>query len=45
MNGIVKSMCQKTIFNGETILIVGSLLDITGKLLNKNKKAARFYDY
>lgn len=45
MNGIVKGMCSKTIFNGETILIIGSLLDKTGKLLNRSKKAARFYDY
>ena len=39
-NSIIKGMCAKTIFSGETILIIASLLDKTGKLLNKNKKAA-----
>lgn len=43
MNEIVKKMCAKTIFSGETILIIASLLDKTGKLLNKSKKAATFY--
>ena len=38
-------MCAKTIFSGETVLIIASLLGKTGKLLNKNKKTALFYEY
>ena len=45
MNDIIKSMCSKTIFSGETILVIASLLEKTGKLLNKNKKVAKFYEY
>lgn len=42
---IIKEICAKTVINGKTAILIGSLQDTTGKIMNHNKKLARFYNY
>ena len=45
MSEMIKEINAKTIINGKTVMIIGSMLENTGKLMNHNKKLAKFYNY